>query len=174
MVFITPPNPPAEVLTLGIYHPYRGGSNPEFDKFSSLVLSLKNQNQEGLLHFLTALTPLFRTDIAVAVVPSHDPANTTSGMKILAKALINKTNRIDAVDCLKRITKVDKLATGGNRSVQNHLASIQVHQPELIKGRAVLLLDDVTTTHNSLTACRTLLLNAGAASVQAYALAQTQ
>ncbi|WP_426491268.1 ComF family protein [Hymenobacter sp. 102] len=174
MVFITPPNPPSDIIALGVYHPYRGGSNPAFDKFSSLILSLKNQNSEGLIHFLDQLAPLFRTDIAIAVVPSHDPAKTTSGMKILAKALVNNTTRIDAVDCLRRVVKVEKLATGGNRSVQKHLDSIQVQQPELIEGRAVLLLDDVTTTHNSLIACRTLLLNAGAASVQAYALAQTQ
>lgn len=174
MVFLTPPIPPADVISLGVYHPWHGGQNPAFDNFSSLVLSLKKQEQKGLSYFLTQLTPLFRSDIAIAVVPSHDPANTISGMKILARALIANTTRIDAVDCLTRTVKVVKSATGGDRSIQKHLSSIQVNQPELIKGQAVLLLDDVTTSHNSLMACRSLLLAAGATSVQAYALGQTQ
>ncbi|WP_156109493.1 ComF family protein [Hymenobacter sp. APR13] len=174
MVFITPPIPPADVISLGVYHPWHGGNNPAFDAFSSLVLSLKKQETRGLNYFLAQLAPLFRDGIAIAVVPSHDPANTTSGMKTLAKHLINNTARIDAVDCLQRTVKVVKSATGGDRSIQKHLGSIQVNQPELIRGQTVLLLDDVTTSHNSLQACRSLLLDAGAASVQGYALGQTQ
>jgi len=174
MVFLTPPATSSDIVSLGIYHPYRGGSNPDFDRFSSLILSLKNQKDEGFAYFYKQLAPLFREDIAVAVVPSHDPAKSTSGIRSLAKLLAHDSSRVDASACLQRVIKIDKLATGGDRSVQKHLDSIRVAQPELIRGRAVLLLDDVTTTHNSLLACRTLLLNAGATSVQAYALAQTQ
>lgn len=51
--------------------------------------------------------------------------------------------------------------------------SIRVEHAELIQGREVLLLDDVTTSGNSLVACRQLLLEAGAARVKYMALGRT-
>lgn len=44
----------------------------------------------------------------------------------------------------------------------------------LIKGKNVLLLDDVRTTGNSLSACKQVLEEAGALTVQCLALGQTQ
>jgi predicted amidophosphoribosyltransferase len=53
------------------------------------------------------------------------------------------------------------------------LDSIKVVKPDLIKGRRVLLLDDVKTSGNSLIACKELLLKAGAKEVVMVALGRT-
>lgn len=176
MVLITPPNPHSDIVALGTYHAYRnpdGSRNAAFDAFSGKILDVKQEKQNAISHFISLLHPLFQQNIAIAVVPSHDPAKTTSGMKTIAKALLTGTNRIDATECLQRTTKVDKLASGGNRNIQVHLNSIIVKDVHLIVNQHVLLLDDVTTTTNSLEACRDLLLQNGAASVQGYALGRT-
>jgi len=88
----------------------------------------------------------------------------------LATELAKRGTRVDGSDCLVRTTKIDKLAHGGDRSIEVHLQSIAVALPELIRKRDVLLLDDVMRTGNSLFACRKLLLDAGARSVQCAAI----
>jgi predicted amidophosphoribosyltransferase len=70
---------------------------------------------------------------------------------------------------LVRHTAIDKQARGGARSVEQHLRTIRVERADLIIGRKVLLLDDVTTTGKSPEACRKLLLDAGVASVKCCA-----
>ncbi len=54
-----------------------------------------------------------------------------------------------------------------------HLGSISVVKAHLIRGRQVLLLDDIVTTGNSFRACRMLLEQNGATLVKCLALAQT-
>ncbi len=75
--------------------------------------------------------------------------------------------------CLVRHKSIAKKATGGDRSIEVDLNSIRVEDADCIKGKRVLLLDDVTTSGNSLLACRRLLLQAGAADVKMVALGRT-
>ena len=162
------------LLVCGTYHPYRrhGEKNPNFDAYSGLLLDLKENKLRAIEHFREFLEERVREDVPIAVVPSHDPAKTTSGLRTLAERLA-AADRIDATDCLVRAEKIDKLAHGGDRSIEVHLKTIQVAKPELIKGRDVLLLDDITTSGNSLLACQQLLLKAGAKRVQMLAFAKT-
>ena len=81
--------------------------------------------------------------------------------------------RIDGSGCLVRTKKIEKLAHGGDRSQDIHLESIVVKNVNLIKGKDILLLDDVTKTGNSLEACTLLLLEAGARSVQRATIGKT-
>src|SRR5207248_321232 len=99
-------------------------------------------------------------------VPGHDPAKIGKGLKTLSAELAKNGDRIDGSDCLVRFKKIDKLAHGGDRSKDVHLNSVRVENSDLIKDRHVLLLDDVTKTGNSLTACSELLMAAGARSVE--------
>jgi predicted amidophosphoribosyltransferase len=93
-----------------------------------------------------------------------------SGVRDVAEALA-ANNRVDATGCLVRHTTIPKLAMGGGGSIQVHLDSLRVEHPELIAGRAVLLLDCVTASGTSLQACQKLLMDAGAKVVQMLALA---
>ena len=186
MIFLDPAIDGSDNLyILGKYYPV---NDPQFkeDDFSKRLLAIKYRQDSdpdpqpwkqrnktrALLQLFQELDPLFSPDIAIAVVPSHDPAAGISGIHQLAQALARQ-NRIDATECLVRFKKIPKLATGGSRSVARHLSSIRVEHPEIIKGREILLLDDVTTSGNSLVACRLLLLEAGAARVKYMALGRT-
>ena len=163
-----------QLMYCGDYHPYRrhGEKNPNFNAYSGFLLDLKENQAGAVERFRQFLEGLLAPDIPVAIVPSHDPAKTTSGLRTLGEMLA-ASDRIDAASCLVRTMKIDKLATGGDRSIQVHLNSIVVQNVQLIQGRDVVLLDDITTSGNSLEACRQLLMKAGAARVQKLALAKT-
>lgn len=186
MIFLDPAIDGSDNLyILGKYYPV---TDPQFkeDDFSKRLLAVKyrhhsdpdprpwkQRNKTRALRWLfQQIDSLLSQNIVIAVVPSHDPAAGISGIHQLAQALARQS-RIDATECLVRFRKIPKLATGGSRSVARHMSSIRVEHPEIIQGREVLLLDDVTTSGNSLVACRLLLLKAGAARVKYMALGRT-
>jgi predicted amidophosphoribosyltransferase len=186
MIFLDPAIDGSDNLfTLDEYYPL---NDPQFkeDDFSRRLLAIKYRHDgdpdpqpwkqrnktQALRRLFQQLDPLLSPDIAIAVVPSHDRAAGLSGIHELAQTLARQS-RIDATACLVRFRKIPKLATGGSRSVARHMSSIRVEHAEIIQGREVLLLDDVTTSGNSLVACRLLLLEAGAARVKYMALGRT-
>ena len=77
------------------------------------------------------------------------------------------------MDCLIRNQSVDKLATGGERSLAIQTSSIIVNDAYNLSEDVILLVDDVTTSGNSLVACRDLLLNNGAKRVAMFALGRS-
>ncbi|WP_151736738.1 ComF family protein [Paenibacillus tengchongensis] len=180
MVFIKEKfNNPGIIWTLGMYKPYwvytPNGKivNPDFDTFSGRILDVKQSKLPALNDFFKRLDRNVSKGVSLCVVPSHDPANTESGMKWIAQRLA-QGGRVDATSCLVRHKKIDKLAHGGERSKAVHLNSIRVDNQDLVKNKKVLLLDDVTTSNNSLWACQELLLKGGATVVQCLALAKTE
>lgn len=80
---------------------------------------------------------------------------------------------MDGSGCLVRTQKHEKLAHGGDRSKDSHIKSMEIRNASLIKGKNVLLLDDVTTSGNSLEAGCELLLKAGEQSVRRAAIGKT-
>lgn len=173
MVWRSPqPHLANKMVFLHEYHPWRGGHNPRFDENSERILKLKESNEAAVIYYVVQLERMLLPDIAVAVVPGHQPGSKPSGVVLVAQALA-RTQRIDATACLVRHTPVAKLSRGGNRSLDTHRNSIRVDRPEIVRDRDVVLLDDVLTTGNSLVACAELLRGAGARSVQAIALART-
>lgn len=176
MIFTDPANNNlSEILCLGNYYPYRLSDrtkNPDFDSWSGRILDIKENKSSSVNFFFNYLNSMLSQGIAIAVVPSHCPDKTDSGIRQLARQLA-KFGRIDATSCLVRHTKIDKLAFGGNRSTNVHLNSIKVESPEVIRNREVLLLDDVSTSGNSLLGCKHLLEQVGVQSVQCVALGQT-
>ncbi|WDQ32171.1 hypothetical protein PTQ21_27955 [Paenibacillus marchantiae] len=167
-------NQPELILTAVSYHPYRGGSNPNFDDNSRFLLDLKNDKDIAIDKIYNWLEPLVDLNVSLAVVPSHDPNKVGGGVYRIAKKLVSSSKRIDATSCLKRHTIIQKLAHGGPRSIDIHRNSINVIDRELIMDKEVLLLDDITTSGNSLYACRELLLRAGAREVQCLAFGRTE
>jgi predicted amidophosphoribosyltransferase len=174
-------NEPEQILHLGKYFKYwlyanEGKTrNPNFDDFSGAILNLKNEEEYAITYFLNRLKEMLGDNFVVCYVPSHDPEKTRSGIRTLAQRVANaKTSIVDGTGCLVRTQKIPKLASGGSRSIDVHLRSLKVENPELIQGKDVLILDDVTTTHGSLLACKQILQQAGAKFVQCVALGQTQ
>lgn len=168
----------SEIAVYGDYLPWNvhksnGGDRSNYPEHSGRILDLKGGSAIAVDHFRGQIEPELIDKIAVVTVPSHDPAKPGIGLSQLAAALTKNGNRVDASSCLVRTRKTDKRAHGGDRSEKIHLESITVKNAQLIKGRDVLLLDDVSKTGNSLRACRNLLLAAGARSVECAAIGKT-
>lgn len=166
------------VLTYGYYHKYHlrdGTVNPAFraDKISGLILDLKEKKESALQFFFSVLRDEFCHGISVCVVPSHvASATNSSGIAELARRLAADDRR-DCVDFLLRARSVDKLATGGERRLDVQFHSIIVNSHYNLSNDIVLLVDDVTTSGNSLYACRDILLSNGAKRVAMFALGRS-
>ncbi len=149
--------------------------NPRFreDKISGLILDVKDRSERGINFFYTVLQPEIEDGISVCVVPGHLQAQKNdSGIALLAHKLAS-AGRVDKVDYLVRAQSVHKLAAGGSRTMSVQRNSLGVNASMSVSGEFVLLIDDVTTTGNSLRACRELLLAHGAARVAMLALGAT-
>jgi Phosphoribosyl transferase domain len=154
-------------------HAQGGGTWDDFPEHSRNILDFKRGKTEPIAGFVTQIEPELPEGVAIAVVPGHDPANPGTGLPTLAAALASKGRRIDASSVLVRTAKIAKLATGGDRSEEVHAKSVMVVNAHLIKGKDVLLLDDVAKTGNSLRACQKLLVQAGAKSVECATIGKT-
>jgi len=165
-----------KILHYGTYHPYHYGNNPNFDDFSSLILNFKKGDSDAIayfFHLLIGKIDFDKTD-AIVYVPSHDSRKTHSSVSELAVMLADHFDWTDATDCLTRIKTIQKLSGGGDRDKSVHLNSLSVEYTYKIRNKNVLVLDDVTTTGNSLSTSMDLIKRNGARSVWAYALAETQ
>lgn len=167
-----------EIVILGPYRPWGhhkecGGTSSGYPEHSGRILDVKQNQARGINYFYSFMQPRVKSPDAIAVVPSHDPNKGAGGLHALSARLATKLGLIDASTALVRHTKIKKLADGGDRSVDVHLASIHVPDASGIKGKKVLLIDDVMTTGHSLLASRRLLLEAGASSVKCVALGRT-
>ncbi|MEO1375490.1 MAG: phosphoribosyltransferase [Cyanobacteria bacterium J06635_10] len=158
------------------YQPYwrRGEKNPNFTKssFSSKILDLKEKKYSAINYFYKEVNQIIWKNYPIVTVPSSDPQNINTGINQVA-LLLAKQGSINAISCLRRHTAVQKKTNGGNRDIYVDLRSIEVNNQYLIKGRIVLLLDDITTTGNSFRACEKLLVDAGASKVVKLALGKT-
>ncbi|MEG4575388.1 phosphoribosyltransferase family protein [Microcoleus sp. N3A4] len=168
-----------DIYYLRNYHPlyWQGEENDYFDYFSEKILELKNKEKTSIDFWFKELKKHLKMDesFAIAVVPSHSSGNQVSGIHLvaqkLAKSLPEQIN--DATLCLIRVKNIDRLSTGGNRELYIHFQSMEVINLELIQNKNVLLLDDVSTSGNSLRAGKELLLKAGASKVKCVALGKT-
>jgi predicted amidophosphoribosyltransferase len=159
------------------YKPYRmkdGTRNPDFNRFSGKVLDLKANKAEAIKYFYDILIEHITQDknTLIVIVPSHDPETPSSGMLRLGKRLSQQG--FDATNSLLRIKKIDKLTQGGTRSIAIHLKSIELNNADMIKDKNIILLDDVTTTGNSLLACKNILQKAGPKNITMIAIGKTQ
>ncbi|MBR1815909.1 MAG: phosphoribosyltransferase [Lachnospiraceae bacterium] len=178
MVFSNPLwNDTGEIIVYSNYHKYwldkeRKIKNPLFDIFSGRILDLKEGKQSAIQYFYNLLDPEICSDVTICVVPSSDSKSKKSGMCLLGEKLAGN-GRHNAVYYLNRFKTIDKLANGGNRDISVHLKSINTLDEIDISEEIVLLMDDVTTTGNSLYACREILLEKGAQKVEMFALGKS-
>jgi predicted amidophosphoribosyltransferase len=110
------------------------------------------------------------------MIPGHKARDTNAGTP-LARVVENLAKGdgrfVSSVETLIRFRDINKLASGGDRGVAVHLNSIRVQQPPSVKGQTMVVLDDITTTGNSMDAARQLLTLAGAIRIGGIALGRT-
>lgn len=143
-------------------------------RWTRWILALNQGRKWAKTRIAERLLPMLKEDIAIVVVPSHSPFITEPPIRLLAKELSSTGNRIDATSCLVRHTKINRIVYGGDSNRELHFATIRLENPEQIKAKHVLLLDDIARTGQSLIACREMLLAMGANSVQAAALGRVR
>jgi Phosphoribosyl transferase domain len=159
-----------------------GLRNPAFDKSTDgRLLDFK----DGQEHAVTSETAEFSTSLSqlelpagvlLAVIPGHKARDTNAGTP-LARVVENlakgDSRFVSSFETLIRFRGIHKLASGGDRSVAVHLNSIRVQQPPSVNGQTLVVLDDITTTGNSMDAARQLLASAGAIRIAGIALGRT-
>lgn len=102
-------------------------------------------------------------------MPSSNSEKVDTGLTKLGEMLA-ENGRKNKVHFLRRNSSIKKLSEGGFRGKSVHFNSIDANDGMTIEGDVVLLIDDVTTTGNSLYACREILFAYGADHVEMLAL----
>lgn len=175
MVFVNEAwNQTGDIVVYSNYHKYwldreRKIKNPLFDVYSGKILDLKEGKMSAVQYFYQLLDPEIRSGVTICVVLSSNAEVKESGIGKLGEMLAGN-GRKNKVYFLRRNKSIDKLATGGNRSMETHMQSISTVLDMDIENDIVLLMDDVTTTGNSLYACKEILLQNGAREVEMFAL----
>ncbi|MCQ6962509.1 ComF family protein [Methanolobus chelungpuianus] len=158
-------------VCFGFYYPKNRGVKSEF---SSLILAVKNQKKAAVEFFVKLLIVILsdKEEFVICVIPSHEAGLKPSGIRDIAKRLC-KEPIIDGTDILVRSKTIPSKHQSGVRDLRLERESLDVINKNKIKGRNILLLDDVATTGTSLVAGRSKLLEAGAKSVASIALGHT-
>lgn len=109
----------------------------------------------------------------LVVMPSHSAGKWGKALLKMAGKLCQELNMLDYSCALERVTEHEKLTAGGDRSIDSHIATMKLNPAFDVKGKKVVILDDVTTTGNSLIASAQILWSAGAEKVAAIAIGKT-
>lgn len=174
-----------KIYSLSDYYPYKiydenGISviNPDFSKLNGgYILDVKQNKEIGINYFVNQLLGMLNNvdninDYEIITcVPGSEADTISPGLVKIMQGICNEFNTMTYVPLLQRYKTIAKLAHGGNRAVEIHLNSIKVL--EQMENKKVILLDDVTTTGNSLKACTELLKDCGATEVVSIALGKT-
>jgi predicted amidophosphoribosyltransferase len=164
------------IYHIGLYYPISMGNSPDQSpqNLTRRILSLKRGYEIDYFAYVLESEYLnLKSPTYIAVIPSHDPNKQESGITQVARKLARNRNISNITDCLQRTVNRGKLSSGKNRSLKINIDSLKVTAPERIENKNILLLDDVTTTGNSLRAGAILLNESGASSVVLLALART-
>ena len=140
-----------------------GKQNTYIDTRShDLVLGCKSGEEQAITYLAFKLLFDLSDGCALVVVPpSHMSKNGASGMHKLIEKMFYETAEhkglIDGSHCLYRNENIPAAHLGGKRSLAMQKESISIRDIDLIRGKDVLLIDDVVTTGNSMAACEALL-----------------
>lgn len=156
------------------YIPYfNGGVN---DNMSRILLSFK-RGHHSAYEFMKSMTINFfdlmqfdKSKTVVCSVPGHE-ANLYSPIQRLASDVAMTNGFIDGLHLVRKNFETESFCRGGNRDPYKLMESIEIDG--VVKGLHVILLDDVATTGTSFSVVSKMLIKAGAASVQCFALGQT-
>jgi hypothetical protein len=144
-------------------------------KARTRLIDALNRGRVWALKKLTEeLDALLAPEIAIAVVPGHTPFGDEAPLVGLGRAVAGRQERLDVTGVLTRTQAIRRIAYGGPSYRSLHRDTIVVSGSELLVGRPVLLLDDIVRSGASLRACRELLEESGAESVQCLALGRVR
>jgi hypothetical protein len=182
-IFMTKVYTIGRIYSICDYPPYRGGTNPKINPDTYRIMDFKNpdhhKHKSTVSHFGKLLNGGFERiaiyletkDLQVAIVPSSKKGKISKGLEGVIECVSNARLTYNR-DFLVRINDVPAAHEGGDRSIEKHYKSIVVKcipNPNV----PLILLDDVTTTGNSLEACRAILEKVGVKQVFMVAIGRT-
>jgi len=157
--------------------------NPKRDKITLAVLDLKDKTERkhqaavklfsGLLEKFLDKAVSREEPIYATYVPSSEANKESDGLRSVLDAVGKSFNIVNAENLLVRHKTVPKRSHGGDRSRKSIYESVNVVPEPFPDGAKVLLVDDVTTSKNSLRACKKLLYDKGAGLVITFAMTKT-
>ncbi|MFU8818744.1 MAG: ComF family protein [Desulfurivibrio sp.] len=131
----------------------------------------------ALAHHSPAIAELAESDY-ILPVPLHPKRLRHRGFNqalLLARALFPHRRRVIKADLLLRRRWTEPQTGMDGRKRRNNLrGAFALGQPELIKNRRILLVDDVFTTGSTANECAKVLAAAGAASIEVLTLARVR
>jgi len=169
----------------GIYYlyPYYPTRYVEHKGISEDIIAFKNGDPNLIDKFSKemkeALSELFKNyalkpkETCLVVVPSHLVGKWSKSLLKLARKLCQELNMANYSCALERVVEHEKLASGGNRSIDSHINTMKLNPIFNMEGKTVIILDDVTTTGNSFYASREIIMDAGAKCTIAIAIGKT-
>lgn len=153
------------------------------DSAKALIHAFKFRFHRGLAPYLAAyLTPPYwrrfqnETDVMVPV-PLHwfrRRWREFNQSEELAQPLGEKVNVPVEPGCLKRMrwTRTQSRLRSPSAKRQNVFGAFKVVKPEVVRGKAVLLVDDVFTTGHTVNECARILMESGACVVNVLTLSR--
>lgn len=164
-------------------HPYYPKRYVEHSGVSESIIAFKKNDQQSIDRFTKemkeALLEQMGNDASkligkcLVVLPSHSVGEWSKALLQMARKLCKELYMQDYSYALKRVTEHEKLTTGGDRSVDSHIATMKLDPAFDVKGKQIIVLDDVATTGNSLFASYRILISAGAKKVGAIVIGKT-
>lgn len=150
---------------------------------SSLISALKFQGQMNCLATLTWLAvtspgflELGEPDFIIPV-PLHPRRLRQRGFNqslVLARCCFPGGRRIiDAANLVKTRPTVPQTRLGGAERRRSISGSFTLKQPQKVKNKKILLIDDVFTTGSTVNECARILRRAGAARVEIFTIARS-
>lgn len=140
-------------------------------------LRLKNPLGEILIDYLSTLNLELTNFVAVPVplAPAREKKRGFNQAKILAE-IAAKQQGLNLIDALKRIknTQIQSLAKSREERERNVAGCFAVASPELIKGKNILLVDDVHTSGATIGEAARTLKAAGAKKIIALVVAKAR
>lgn len=132
-------------------------------------LNLKSRLKNVLLYKYG----FYNTDTVLVSIPSHNESCiNNNAVSIMINEICKNSSLIDGSQVLLRTKTILPQKMAGKREKSVHFNTIKVNS-EIIKNKTVILIDDITTSGNSIEYCRDLLLYSGARKVYCFAFAKT-
>jgi len=142
-----------------------------------LIWKLKLSGTRAAARIMAAhLAPMVKGDAVTIIIPvptatSRARRRGYDQAKLLARELARQT-RLPYRDCLARLGQTHQHGLTRRERLTQLSAAFRVTKPQAVKGRHVVLVDDVVTTGSTLEAAAAVIRAAGAARVDAVVFAQ--
>lgn len=145
--------------------------------FSERIVDFKKNAPAVVERFSADMAAAFsdwESDWTIVVAPSRKENEWGEYLLTMAQTIMDRVHFSDGRKVIRRTSTQPHLAFQGEYSVNHILESIELVSDADIKGKKIVLLDDVADTGKTLMACEKLLLDGGASEVFKVALAKTK